>query len=68
MLFAEKIKPGVPSPEWTKNLVIYEISTKNFNSPKKSEAGTFNSLKSKNSLPCKSRYQRHLANRPSSCK
>ena len=47
MLLADKIKPGVPSPEWTKDLVIYEISTKNFNSPKKSEAGTFNSLKSK---------------------
>jgi len=38
---------GVPSPEWTKDLVICEISTKNFNSPKKSEAGTFNSLGAK---------------------
>ena len=47
MLLAEKLKHGVPSPDWTKNLVICEISTKNFNSPKKSEAGTFNSLKTK---------------------
>ena len=37
----------MPSPEWTKNLVICEISTKIFNSPQKSETGTFNSLKSK---------------------
>jgi len=38
---------GVPSPEWTKDLVICEISTKNFNSPGKSQGGTFNSVAEK---------------------
>jgi len=38
---------GVPSPGWTKDLVIYEISTKNFNSSDKSQGGTFNSVKAK---------------------
>jgi len=51
--FAKKIETegkamlGVASPEWTKDLVIYEISTKNFNSPNKSQGGTFNSVAAK---------------------
>lgn len=36
-----------PSPEWMKDLVIYEIATKGFTSPKGPESGTFNSLRSK---------------------
>jgi len=35
------------SPEWTKDLVIYEIATKSFTSPNGPESGTFNSLKEK---------------------
>jgi len=31
------------SPEWTKDLIIYEIATKSFNSPYKPESGTFSS-------------------------
>ncbi len=34
-------------PDWAKNMVVYEISTKNFNSPDKPEKGTFNSVKEK---------------------
>jgi len=37
----------VASPKWTKDLVIYQISTKNFNSPEKSESGTFETVKAK---------------------
>ena len=47
MLVSNNLNAGVLSPEWTKDLVICEISTKNFNSTKKSETGTFNSLKTK---------------------
>ena len=43
-LFAQYYK-GTPS--WAKDLVIYEISTKNFTSPNGPESGTFNSLKEK---------------------
>lgn len=35
------------SPEWTKDLLIYEISTKNFTSPNGPGTGTFNSTKEK---------------------
>ena len=35
------------APDWAKDLVIYEISTKNFTSPNGPESGTFNSLKEK---------------------
>lgn len=35
------------TPEWAKNLVIYEIATKSFTSPNGPESGTFNSLKAK---------------------
>lgn len=35
------------SPEWTKDLIIYEIATKAFTSPNGPESGTFNSLKEK---------------------
>jgi hypothetical protein len=35
------------SPEWTKDLIIYEISTKEFTSPYGPETGNFNSLKEK---------------------
>lgn len=37
----------LPSPEWTKDLIIYEIATKGFTSPNGPETGTFNSLKDK---------------------
>jgi glycosidase len=43
-IFAQYYKE---SPAWTKDLVIYEISTKNFTSPNGPESGTFNSLKEK---------------------
>ncbi|MGD0732580.1 MAG: alpha-amylase family glycosyl hydrolase [Terracidiphilus sp.] len=33
------------SPEWMKDLIIYEIATKGFTSPKGPESGTFNSLR-----------------------
>ena len=36
-----------PSPEWTKDLIIYEIATKGFTSPKGPETGTFDSLKAR---------------------
>lgn len=36
-----------PSPEWTKDLVIYEIATKAFTSPNGPQSGTFNSLKTR---------------------
>ena len=35
------------SPEWMKDLIIYEVATKGFTSPKGAESGTFNSLRSK---------------------
>jgi len=35
------------SPEWTKDLIIYEISIKNFTSPNGFGSGTFNSTKQK---------------------
>src|ERR1700761_7782358 len=35
------------SPEWMKNLIIYEIATKGFTSPKGPESGTFAGLQSK---------------------
>ncbi len=36
-----------PSPEWTKDLIIYEIATKGFTSPKGPETGTFDTLKAR---------------------
>ena len=33
------------SPEWTKNLIIYEIAPRGFTSPKGPESGNFTSLK-----------------------
>lgn len=49
---AESQPPGTmpvqpPSPEWTKDLIIYEIATKGFTSPHGPETGNFNSLKAK---------------------
>jgi hypothetical protein len=35
------------TPDWAKDLVIYEIATKGFTSPDGPESGTFNSLKDK---------------------
>ena len=35
------------SPEWMKDLIIYEIATKGFTSPKGPESGTFSSLQAK---------------------
>lgn len=35
------------SPEWMKDLIIYEVATKGFTSPNGPESGTFNSLRSK---------------------
>ncbi len=35
------------SPSWTKDLIVYEIATKSFNSPDKPETGTFNSVREK---------------------
>jgi 1,4-alpha-glucan branching enzyme len=35
------------APEWTKDLIIYEIATKGFTSPKGPETGSFESLKAK---------------------
>ena len=35
------------SPDWMKNLIIYEIATKGFTSPRGPESGTFSSLQSK---------------------
>jgi hypothetical protein len=34
-----------PSPDWVKDLVIYEIATKSFTSPRGPQSGTFESLK-----------------------
>ncbi len=34
-----------PTPSWARDLIIYEIATKGFTSPKGPESGTFNSLK-----------------------
>ena len=36
-----------PSPEWMKDLIVYEVATKGFTSPKGPESGTFNSLRSR---------------------
>ncbi len=36
-----------PAPEWTKDLIIYEIATRGFTSPHGPESGTFHSLKEK---------------------
>jgi len=36
-----------PAPEWVKDLIIYEIATKRFTSPKGPETGTFESLRAK---------------------
>ncbi len=36
-----------PSPEWTRDLIIYEIATKGFTSPQGPETGTFDSLKAR---------------------
>ncbi|MBT4853050.1 MAG: hypothetical protein HON37_13410, partial [Candidatus Marinimicrobia bacterium] len=38
---------GIAAPEWTRDLIIYEIATKGFTSPSGPESGTFNSLKEK---------------------
>lgn len=35
---------GLPTPDWTQDLVICEIATKGFTSPAGAESGTFNSL------------------------
>ena len=43
-IFAQYYKE---SPSWAKDLILYEISTKNFTSPDGPESGTFNSLKEK---------------------
>lgn len=42
---ADAIQPA--SPVWMKDLIIYEIATKGFTSPKGPESGTFNSLRSR---------------------
>lgn len=36
-----------PAPEWMKDLIIYEVATKGFTSPRGPESGTFESLRSK---------------------
>src|ERR1017187_165431 len=41
----QAIQPA--SPEWMKDLVIYEVATKGFTSPNGPESGTFNSLRDK---------------------
>jgi len=40
---ARPVQP--PSPAWVRDLIIYEIATKGFTSPRGPETGTFNSLK-----------------------
>ena len=35
------------SPDWMKDLIIYEVATKGFTSPRGAESGTFNSLRSR---------------------
>jgi glycosidase len=48
LIFASNLFSQIfDSPEWTKNLIIYEIATKGFTSPNGPESGTFNSLKAK---------------------
>ncbi len=42
---ADRTQPA--SPEWMKDLIIYEVATKGFTSPKGPESGTFNSLRSR---------------------
>lgn len=39
--------PALPTPDWVKNLVIYEVATKGFTSPNGPESGTFCSLEQK---------------------
>jgi glycosidase len=36
-----------PSPSWVQDLIIYEIATKGFTSPRGPETGTFNSLRTR---------------------
>lgn len=36
-----------PSPEWMKDLIVYEVATKGFTSPNGPESGTFRSLQSR---------------------
>jgi len=45
-LFAEDLT-GTLTPEWAKDLVIYEVAIKGFTSPAGPESGTFNSLMEK---------------------
>ena len=45
--FSSCQKTSTATPEWAKDLVIYEIATKGFTSPNGPESGTFNSLKEK---------------------
>lgn len=40
-------QPTVETPLWTKDLIIYELSTRSFTSPHGPETGTFKSLKEK---------------------
>ena len=42
-----RIPTMIPSPAWTKGLVIYEIATKGFTSPNGPESGTFKSLQAR---------------------
>lgn len=37
----------VPAPDWVNDLIIYELSTRNFTSPNGPESGTFTSLREK---------------------
>lgn len=39
--------PGDSTPDWVKDLIIYEIATKGFTSPDGPESGTFTALKEK---------------------
>jgi hypothetical protein len=42
---ADRSQPA--SPDWMKDLIIYEVATKGFTSPRGAESGTFNSLRSR---------------------
>src|SRR5690242_2345521 len=44
---AQTSSASPPPPEWTRDLVIYEIATKAFTSPNGPESGTFKSLQEK---------------------
>lgn len=47
-LFLCEKEPDISlTPEWAKDLVIYEVAIKGFTSPNGPESGTFNSLKEK---------------------